>query len=107
MPIVGRGPRWDEEADDLLQELYAISVPGPQFAAGKFFMYPHDRDRVLLFAQACGVSYERDQVSLIENPEYDRLGNWLGDAAATAMDWRSYPEEAKVLAITETAVTAR
>lgn len=75
-------------SDAALQELYCYATAGK----GK------DRDRVRLMVQAAGVSYERDGISLIEDWAYDRLGMWLGDEAATAIDWQTYPREAIELA---------
>ena len=55
-------------------------------------------DTVRPFVQACGALYERAQVSLIPATAYDAPGMWLGDAAATAMDWQTYPPEVLALA---------
>ncbi len=90
---------WDPAADAELQELYRLSAPGPQvFLPGHPLELAEDPDHVRPFVQACGVLYERDQVSLITDPAYDALAMWLGDEAATAMDWQGYPPESIALA---------
>ena len=51
-----------------------------------------------LVRQALGILYERDAQSLVPDHIYDLLGRICGDAAATAMDWATYPQLAFILA---------
>lgn len=90
---------WDAEADGLLQELYGYATPGPHSTRpGHPLELDAEPGRVRRLVEACGLSYERDSISLISDREYDRLAQWLGDTAATAMDWQRYPDASKELA---------
>ncbi len=93
-------PTYDHEADGLLQEMYhhlyssAPALRGfhdGQVLAGRIV-------GLRLFVQACGIAYECEFTSLVPDAFYDEFARWLGDAAATAMDWRTYPAEAGILA---------
>lgn len=98
-------PTYNSENDVLLQEmhynLYSSAPALKGFHDGKVFagrIVGLDRDRMRLLVQACGVAYERDDISLVPDAHYDAFAHWLGDAAATAMDWETYPPEAGILA---------
>lgn len=84
---------YDREADELLQELYCNLYSGAP--APKAFC----EDRLRPFIQACGIAYEREFTSLVPDTFYDAFAEGLGDAAATAMDWKTYPPEAGILAM--------
>lgn len=81
-------------AGDLLEELLAICTPGPLDGQGAL-TWPNEPepDRVDWCRMILGILYERDAVSIASDAQYDRLGRWCKDTAATAMDWRSYPPE--------------
>ncbi len=86
--------------DDLLQRLYDLAAPNARKRPVK---EPLDApvDEVMLYWRACGITYERDDLSIIPDDQYDGLAWWLGErypdhdfSAATAMDWKWYPPEA-------------
>ena len=88
-------PTYNHESDVLLQELHCTlysSAPSPRRIA------EFDQDRLRLLVQACGIAYERDDTSLMPDAHYDAFAKWLGDTAATAMDWQTYPPEAGIMA---------
>ena len=89
-------PTYNHEADVLLQELHRTlysSAPVPQRLA------EFDQDRMRLLVQACGIAYERNDASLVPDTTYDAFAHWLGsDGTTTAMDWKTYPPEAGILA---------
>lgn len=69
-----------------------------------------DEDAVRLYWMACGITYERDFESVIENEEFDALAKWLLGQfcdepptaaeleAGTAQGWATWPPEAHALA---------
>lgn len=89
------------EQDQLLQKLYDMTSVG---------VWPRgmslDRrvDEVMLMWMACGILYERDDVSIISDPQFDYLSSWLLERcdwtkspnsedfkAGTAANWESWP----------------
>ncbi len=62
-------------------------------------------EEVLLYWQALGIAYQRDDRSLVTDHEYDGLAWWLKQrierddlAAGTAIGWEDYPAAAFHLA---------
>ncbi len=87
--------------DQLLQKLYnmvTVSAWPPHMSLDRTV------DEVLAMWMACGILYERDDVSLIEDTEFDYLSSWLLERcdwtnspnaedfrAGSAANWESWP----------------
>ncbi|MEE8385613.1 MAG: hypothetical protein V3S01_06835 [Dehalococcoidia bacterium] len=93
-------PRVDDRMDDnSLEWLIQVIGPGPLDGEGPLTWANRPRPFVVqLGHQALGILYEEYAISLVGDACYDRLGKWLDDSAATAMDWRDYPWQAQELA---------
>lgn len=82
------------EDNAVLERMLDIGTPGPlDTGNGSEWKEAPDADEVNRARRVFGVLYERDAASLIQDAQYDRIGKWCKDAAATAMDWRDYPAE--------------